>query len=237
VRDEEAFVRALEQATACSLLGNAFTLSTFPEHLRAKITLLPVTASRLTQIKAPTEFVPKEREFLWFFGGGAVHKGLDRVLEAFARNPGVRLNVIGNLAAEPDFVDAYHHELTELANIRWHGYLDPGSREFWAITARCAAFVAPSCSEAISTAAATMLQLGLFPIVSRETGISLPVDAGIYLQSSSVDEIETAAATVLELPPSDLAGQIEQTQARALVAYSRESFASAVREYLRGALG
>jgi hypothetical protein len=236
VEDEAEFVCALEQATACSLLGNSFTLSTFPEQLRAKITLLPVSASRLARIKAPNELVPEQREFLWFFGGGAVHKGLDRVLEVFARNPRLTLNVVGNLSTEEDFFAAFYRELTQLANIKWHGFLDPASSEFASIAARCAAFVAPSCSESISAAAATLLQVGLYPIVSRETGISLPAGAGTYLESSSVDEIEAAATDVIEMPWRELADQIERTQAVALVAYSRQSFAAAVREYLRGAV-
>jgi glycosyltransferase involved in cell wall biosynthesis len=235
IEDEAAFDRAMQRATSCSLLGNAFTLSTFPEQFRSKITLLPVTASQLARIKAPAEFVPPEREFLWFFGSGAIHKGLDRALEAFARTPRMTLHVVGNISAETDFVDAYRRELTELENIRWHGYLDPASRAFEDIAGRSVAFVAPSCSEGTSPAVTTMLQLGLYPIISRETGVTLPPDAGALLESSSVDEVEGAALTVLDRPAHELAAEIEQTQALALAIHSRENFASAVRDYLRSA--
>jgi glycosyltransferase involved in cell wall biosynthesis len=236
VEDVPAFERALERATACSLLGNAFTLSTFPAQLHAKITLLPVSASRLVRTKSRSELAPAAREFLWFFGSGAVHKGLDRALEAFARNPRLTLNVVGNIAAETDFVDAYRRELTELENIRWHGFIDPAAPAFDEIASRCVAFVAPSCSESVSTAAATLLQLGLYPIVSRETGMTLPTGAGLLLETSSVEEIEAAATQVFELPADELAAQIERTQALALATYSRERFADEVRRYLRGAL-
>jgi glycosyltransferase involved in cell wall biosynthesis len=233
IEDEDAFDRAIRRATRCSLLGNAFTRSTFPEHFQSKITLLPVTASQLARIKAPAEFVPAEREFLWFFGSGAIHKGLDRALEAFARTPHMTLHVVGNISAETDFVAAYRHELTELENIRWHRYLDPASSAFEQIAARCVAFIAPSCSEGTSPAVATMLQLGLYPIISRETGVTLPPDAGAILETSSVDEVEAAAVSVFGRPSDVLAEEIQETQALALTTYSRESFANAVRDYLR----
>jgi glycosyltransferase involved in cell wall biosynthesis len=236
VEDSEQFVSALEAATACSLLGNVWTLSTFPESLRAKLRLLPVTASRSGLRKTQDEYVPDTREFLWFFGSGAVHKGLDRVLEAFARNPDLTLNVIGNISEEHDFVAAYDRELTQLANIRWHGYLEPASRAFDRIVARCVAFVAPSCSESISTAAATMLQVGLYPILSRETGISLPSGAGMYLECSSVDEIDDAVNVVFGRAAEALEQEIEATQSHARSEYSRERFAREVRHYLRSVI-
>jgi len=81
-----------------------------------------------------------------------------------------------------------------------------------------------------------MMQYGLYPIVSRETGISLPSGAGKYLGASTIDEIEAAATRVLEMPAAELRDEIAETQARALVAYSRDNFSATVREYLRGAI-
>jgi glycosyltransferase involved in cell wall biosynthesis len=226
----------LHTADRCSLLGNEFTLSTFPEELRPKLTLLPVTGSRLAQIKSGDELVPEPREFLWFFGSGAVHKGLDRVLEAFARRADSTLHVVGNIAAEHDFLEAFSTELTSLENIHYHGMLDTLSDAFVDVLRRCVAFIAPSCSESTSTAAVTMIQAGLFPILSRETGVSLPTATGVYLETSSIEEIEAAVVEVQRRPEASLRAEIESTQAWALAAHSRERFAEELRRYLCAAL-
>ena len=236
VEDEDAFVQALSMADRCSLLGNDFTLSTFPDALRPKMTLLPVTGSRLALIKSGNELVPEEREFLWFFGSGAVHKGLDRVLEAFARSHHLTLHVVGNIGGERDFLDAFATELTSLDNIRYHGMLDTLSDPFVAILRRCVAFVAPSCSESTSAAAVTMIQAGLYPILSREAGVSLPASRGTYLETCSVDEIEAAAVEVYRRPHAALRAEIESIQAWALTAHSRERFAEELGGYLCEAL-
>jgi hypothetical protein len=236
VSDTEEFVAAIETASSCSLLGNAFTLGTFPEGLRANITLLPVTGSTVTWRKSVADYVPQEREFLWFFGSGAIHKGLDRTLEAFSCAPALRLNVVGAVRDEHDFFDAYRRELTETPNITWWGSLDPASPEFNAVAAKCVAFIAPSCSESISSAAVTMMQMGLYPIVSRETGVSLPDNAGTYLCSCSVEEIVEAANAVTRLGERRLCREIAQTQAFATKAYSQARFSAEIRAYLRRAL-
>jgi glycosyltransferase involved in cell wall biosynthesis len=236
VADEETFVQALHAADACSLLGNPFTLSTFPDGLRPKMTLLPVTGSRLRWIKSGVDLVPETREFLWFFGSGAVHKGLDRVLEAFARRPDLTLHVVGNIAAEHDFLEAFSTELSALDNIHYHGMLDPQSDAFVDVLRRCVAFVAPSCSESTSTAAVTMLQAGLFPILSRETGVSLPASTGLYLDTCSADEIEAAATDVFRRPRESLLAEIDCARSWALTAHSRDRFATELQRYLHEAL-
>jgi glycosyltransferase involved in cell wall biosynthesis len=236
VEDEATFVRALYRANSCSLLGNEFTISTFPAEIQPKLTPIPANPAVLHRIKSEGEYVPDTREFIWFFGGGAVHKGLDRVLEAFARRPELTLHVVGTIEAEHDFLEAFSTELTTLPNITYHGALDPISDTFVDIALRCVAFIAPSCSEGMSHAAITMLQFGLFPIISRQTGVSLPEAAGVYLDTCTVEEIEAAALDVYDRPDAALAAGIRLTQSRALALNSRERFAAAVQSYLERAL-
>ena len=236
VPDPAAAQLAQETADACSLIGNEWTLSTYPAEVREKTTLLDVTASSLRSIKTAGRMIPSPPEFLWFFGSGAVHKGLDRVLEVFAEESELTLHVAGNISGEQDFLNAYQHELTELPNIHLHGMVEPTSREFSKLMDRCIAFVAPSCSEGMSTACATLLQVGLYPIVSRETGISLPDGAGIYLEESSSREIREAVLRVAGAPHAQLERELEAIQSDALNRYSRASFATNIRAYLRNVL-
>ena len=56
--------------------------------------------------------------FLWFGSNALVHKGLDRVLEAFAEMPEYHLTVCGPIHEERDFLATYHRELFDTPNIR-----------------------------------------------------------------------------------------------------------------------
>jgi hypothetical protein len=46
-----------------------------------------------------------------------VHKGLDLVLEAFARMPECQLTIVGPVRNEPEFVNVYRKELFHTPNI------------------------------------------------------------------------------------------------------------------------
>ncbi len=220
VPDLDAYLEALSIADACSLIGNDCTLATFPAPLREKIEPITVSASQPIPIKKSNGYVPPEREFLWFFGGGCVMKGLDLTIEAFAANPELVLHIVGNTESEPEFLRAYRREL-ELPNIHQHGYLDPSGTEFRDIVNRCFAFVAPSASEGISPAAASCMLIGLYPIVSRNTGITLPEGAGIFLETCSIPEIEAAIRSTNEFGDEDLRNLIALTQAEARQRYSQ----------------
>ncbi len=61
--------------------------------------------------------------FLWLGSQGALHKGLDIVLEAFARMPDKQLTICGSFDHEPSFVEAFRTELA-LPNVQTTGWID-----------------------------------------------------------------------------------------------------------------
>jgi hypothetical protein len=234
VSDLDSYLEALSIADACSLIGNECTLSTYPAEVREKITPVTVSASWPLPIKSSRDYAPPEREFLWFAGGGCILKGLDLTVEAFAAHAELVLHVVGNID-EREFLDSYRQELAS-PNIVQHGYLDPSGSEFREIVDRCFAFVAPSASEGISPAAASCMLIGLYPIVSRNTGITLPAGAGTYLDSCSIPEIEAAAENVSEMTSNDVRESIALTQAEAKRRYSRNAFSDRISAFLENAL-
>lgn len=225
--------QSLQAADFCTLLGNAHTHQTYPSNIRNKIHLQTVSGSRLgNAIKSEDKYLPQSRQFLWFFGGGAVHKGLDLVLEVFAHHPQLTLNIIGNIDCEADFIEMYHTELFERQNIRYHGPLNPNSVKFEEIVTNCFCFIAPTCSEGISPAVVTCMQIGLYPMISLDCGVELPDDCGQILPTCTLEEIEQAVLKVWDMEPSALTDQIRACQKLAFKKYSRSAFIDSMYNFL-----
>ena len=222
-------------ANRCSLLGNSVTLHTFPELIWEKTTPIPVSAS---PVRFHDDFNRRAQndQFLWFFGSGAIHKGLDLVLDVFSANPQWTLHVIGGVKEERDFMNAYSREMLELSNIHYHGYLLPNSTEFEHVTENVFAFIAPSCSEGISPAVVTCIQAGFYPILSRNTGVDLPIGAGLYLETCTMPRIVDAVRTVSSLSEAERIGQLITLTAAARQKYSRAAFSDAMKRYLQSAV-
>lgn len=222
-KDLELFCGNLEAADSVTLIGNETTAASFPDHLRHKLTLVTPTGSHLSMVRDPKKTVIR-KEFLWFNGTGAVHKGLDLVLEVFARNPKIVLHVIGPYRKERDFTAAYAHELTKCPNIISHGFLSPSSRKFQKIAGSALGFISPSCSEGISTSAITCMQYGLVPILSKYSGIDLTPEMGCLLQQCTIEEIEVAVLSLLDKPEHENRRLIANSQEFALKRFSRAEF-------------
>ena len=236
LEDLNKSIEAIELADYCLLMGNEVTLSTYPEKYHNKISLINATGSPIRHIKKEHEYVPEKREFVWFFGCGAVHKGLDRLIEIFARHPELTLNIIGSVdAGEEGLFDTYKKELRESKNIRVHGYFQPISKKFERVIKNCFCFIAPSASEGMSPACITCMQAGLFPIMSKNCGISLPDNHadnhGIILKDCSIEEIEKTILHVHKMGQKKLIKQIRNSQKQALEEFSRENFIKNIKNF------
>ncbi|MEI6704037.1 MAG: hypothetical protein WCL71_10970, partial [Deltaproteobacteria bacterium] len=85
--DLKKFAEGLARANLITLIGNEVTAATFPDDIQCKIRQVVATGSFLPEAVKSPESGSTSTEFLWFNGGGAVLKGLDLVLEVFARHP------------------------------------------------------------------------------------------------------------------------------------------------------
>jgi len=234
-RDVELFHSNLEVADTVTLIGNGVTAATFPEPVRSKLTFVTPTGALLTSLRDPWK-TPIKKEFLWFNGTGAVHKGLDLVLEVFARNPGIVLHVVGPYRKELDFAAVYEHELTNCPNIFSHGFLTPSSWKFRRIARNAVGFVSPSCSEGISTSAITCMQYGMVPVLSRNSGIDLTADMGYLLDECTTEAIEEAVLALLSRPEIDVRRMMAHSQEFALQNFSREEFSRRMESVLAASL-
>jgi hypothetical protein len=230
----DAEIEAIERSDHCVLIGNAVTLDTYPRRWHRKIEPFAVSAANVGYTKPASALVPREREFAWFSASGAVAKGLDLLLELFAARSFPTLHVIGAIDGEEDFLNIYHAELGGHPRIRRHGFLHGNDPALAAIFARCVAVLHPSATEGMAGSVAHCLQVGLFPVVSRVSGIDLPPGCGRYLEACTIEEIEVAVTDVLEMPEAELHGQIAAVQAMAKDRFSREFYARRLREVFGG---
>jgi len=223
---------ALENADVCSLIGNEWTMNTYPQKFHDKIHLVGVTGSFLNKIKNVNEYYPKEKEFLWMGGAGPLHKGLDILLEIFARHPEWTLNIMGKINPKSKFYKIFKKELTQLPNVHFHGLVMPSSGKFQDIVSRCFAFVNPSCAEGMSTATVTALSVGLYPIISYDNGFTLPDKCGIYLNKCSVAEVEEALLKIWNLDKNQVEHEIAIVQKYTLDNFSRKCFRQNMEAFL-----
>ena len=96
--------------------------------------------------------------------------------------------------------------------------------------------MAPTCSEAISAAVVTCLHLGLYPIISRDTGITLPENCGLYIENLTTDELEKLILAVMEMKDDEILHQAQLTQMEALIKYSRSAFKDQMQNYIVNSL-
>ena len=77
-----------------------------------------------------------------------------------------------------------------------------------------------------------MMQAGLYPLVSHDTGIVLPEGSGMYLERCTGEEIEQSVGTLHAMKENDLCVQIRQTQTHALREYTRERFEETMSSFI-----
>lgn len=181
------FDDAVKSFDALVLFGNEFTLTTFND--------LPIFRKYLLQnAAAPFDNNPGYKEkspqaFLYLATYPQMLKGLDLLLEVFARNPQLYLFVCGQFREEKEFCEVYQAELFQSANIIPVGVVDITSQLFQHIAALTSYVVLPSCSEGMSGSVLTAMSAGLIPIVSRACGID-ETDS-FHFKDCSIGCIET----------------------------------------------
>lgn len=219
-------------ADFAALIGNRQTLQTYPKEWRRQLTLVTTNTLNPPLIKTAEQICRSGNGFLWHFGHGAVHKGLDLVLEAFASMPHCRLHITAGLNNEPDFLKLYHRELFELPNITCHGFMDCQSAEFRSLLEQCFCFIAPSCAEGISPACAMLMKSGLYPVLSNNCGIDLPPGCGTILKNCTVSEIKQTVEKLAQTPHTKLLPQIQACQQTALRLYSQDRFKQQLSDFI-----
>lgn len=225
-------------ADALFVIGNDWTLSTYGA-LNANIIALPAPITgeySTTELTVPAARKQRPDRFLWFGGSGALHKGLDLVIEALAAlHRPARLTVCGRIQNETDIVDFYRRQRYEQLQIIWRGFVPVRSAAFRALASDHDFVLLASCSEGTATSVLNCMAEGLVPVVTRECGITVD-DFGVAIVQANVPGVVAAIRQACALDELQL-GQRKIAAARhARLMHSAAAFRQALREALSGLL-
>ncbi len=229
--------RALEVADCVTLIGEGADFVQ-ESYAPAGKPLYPIPISTpLTWPILDRDYEQARRRFIWFGSGGLVHKGLDRVLEAFAGMPDMSLTVCGPVQQERDFEREYWTELYETPNIHLHGWIDVTSDVFVELMSEHAAVVFPSCSEGQNGGVITCMHAGLIPVVSRATGAPITPERGVLLEDCEIETIQRTVREVASWDAETLAAMSAAARRHVRDRHTRARFAETYRAAIEDILG
>ena len=202
-------------------LGNSFTFSTY-NLLTTKAYNIPISTT-FTFLNPNKNWTTARRGFVWIGGAGVIHKGVDLLVESFAKEPSLTLQLCGKYESTL-FAKVYETELAK-PNIIQHGTVDLGSVQFENIRLTNTFVISTSCAEGQSGAVIVGMHAGLIPIVSKECGINTE-DFGFTLPDCSIESITKIIKECAEMPASELAIRAEKSWAYAQKHHTRELFST-----------
>lgn len=186
--------------------------------------------------RSEEELQQSKASYLWFGNGGAIHKGLDLVIESFCKNPELKLHICGDLNSEPEFYNHYKQVLQNENNIFYHGFVNVNSKEFSDILKSCCFVVYPSASEGNSPSVITcMANGGLIPIVSENADVDLN-NYGLLIQSLTVDAVTESIQSVQSWSIAKIKAQQDRIIGETTSRHSFENFRGAFKNVLQDVL-
>lgn len=154
------------------------------------------------------------RNFLWLGSFGAVHKGLDILLDVFENRDDIVLHIAGLSEEDEKLLNPKKRK-----NIINHGYIDIKSDNFLEVVKTCSFIILPSCSEGFSTAITTGMLHGLIPIVMKDTGFNRLNENVILLEDYKVSYVDNKLTEITEVSIND----IEQFN-KSVYEFAKENF-------------
>lgn len=163
------------------------------------------------------------RNFLFFGSRRQLAKGLDLLLETFAKMPDLHLHVCSKFRDEPEFCRFYEQELKNTPNIHAWGWVDIQSEVFRNIVSRSGYVIFPSCSEGSPGSITNAISAGLVPLVSRETGLDLN-GCGRILEDSTIEHLMHTVRAAAAIEDWDLAAKSKAAAELAAKRWSKAAF-------------
>lgn len=127
--------------------------------------------------------IESRKNFIWFGSYGAIHKGLDILIDVFSELPEYHLYICGLSRRERRLFTINSKNIHDL------GFVRVDTPLFIQLVNCCSYIILPSCSEGMATSVLTCMNHGLIPIITRECGIDLH-EWGIFIDNYRVEAIK-----------------------------------------------
>ena len=216
---------ALQAADGVIGMGNDFTKETYKDF--SPVIMINDTALEDDHYeRTDKDFIAGKNHFLYFAGGGNVHKGLDFLLEAFSEL-GQHLWICSR--TDKEFADVYSNELYERENIHLIGWIQLRSDEFYKVMQACNYAILPSCSEGGAHSIVECMNQGLITIVSRACGLDV-ADYGFYIEPCTITEIKRLVKQTSHLSGDDYREMSLAARKAAINEFSESAFSNNLQE-------
>lgn len=182
---------------------------------------LNISAAYVPEYK-PKNIAEVRKNFLWFGGGGFIHKGLDIAMEAFAKVPEAHLHIVGNLRGEPEFWKWAEPFLAKHPNLHTiEGWMDVASPEFGALAEKCIGVVYTPAACGGPGAVAQAIHWGLLPVVTKSGLVRAEIFGQIVkdpTEHNIINSTAEAVRNILSLSENDL-----RSQSKAVIDFAKEN--------------
>lgn len=225
-------------ADAVITLGNQSNVDSYKKVAPRQVYNLPLFYFKVLdpeKIIQARDISQAKKHFLYFSGGGLVHKGLDLVLEAFRDLPDLHLHVCASIDSgmEAEFKKYYQHLLYQTPNIHTHGFVALDSPNFSQMLQTCAYLIFPSCSEGGAGSVVNVLgNGGLVPILTKGIVID-QADFTVDIGDLTVAGVKAAAQKAAALPDTEILSKSKQCAAAIIKRHSLENYSLLLKNYLR----
>lgn len=185
----------LVQANISLFMGNSFTdlgyYKNFPD-----LTIIHISPTGFynNKFKFLNKTDMNQCNFVWFGSNGAIHKGLDILLDVFKDKPELQLYVCGLSNNDKWIFCGYE----KYKNIHSCGFLNVQSEEYLKLLEKVTFVILPSCAEGMATSVLTCMRHACIPVITRNTGITLD-DFGYYLEDYHVESISEDIDKIVEM--------------------------------------
>jgi len=218
---------AIENADMATILGNESTQQTYA-FAGKSMYRVPISSCAEYPWDDSKDFKACSKNFLWFGSAGAIHRGLDILLDVFVHLPAYNLYICGPIEKELEFVSCYRKELYNLPNIHMLGWMDVNSRNFSQLLKKCLFTIFPSCAEGGSGSVVNCMHAGLIPVVTKEAGVDIG-NFGRLLPNVSHSEMNKVIEDVASLPQKCLREMSRTCWEFARTRHTRKNFAAEYR--------
>lgn len=219
----------IDVADCAILLGNYITAASYNSCHKPIYTISPTGLINQAYEIGTHLSCDVKRRFVWFGSDGALHKGLDLVLDAFMEHKDCELFICGLSQSDRRYFKEFPPHVHDL------GFMSVDSADFIELMQSCGFVILPSCAEGMSTSVITCMNHGLVPIITRETGIDLGA-FGFFLANDTVADIVQIIHKCKAMENGELQRERQGVYTFARKQYGLEQFSQAFEAALLTAL-